>query len=214
MRSAAEEVRVGHAIGAVRAQGPRRAHDRAADRFALQRTAGNRAVLAAVQRQDDGGDAGAGAGVTPAQTLAEIAKRHPGVRAAAFAAARAAFKPGAKAEVGGVVYQQGSGFGTTGPRTSGDGLAVDVGQTEKNAGAPDGAMPVGYWHTHPHETDPLTGAPRIERKGRAAFSDGDLVVAKDYQLDPFVIDKFGCHEVEPSDWYDPSVFTAWRPFRG
>jgi hypothetical protein len=205
MRRSADEARV--RSGAAVRPAPAGA---AADRFALQRTAGNRAVLAAVQRQDDD----AGTGVTPAQTLAEIAKRHPGVRAAAHAAASAAFRSGAKAEVGGIVYQQGSKFGTTGPRTSGDGLAVDVGQTEKNAGAPDGAMPVGYWHTHPRETDPLTGAPRVERKGRAAFSDGDLVVAKDYQLDPFVIDKFGFHEVEAGDWYDPSVFTAWRPFKG
>ena len=173
----------------------------------LQRRAGNQAVTLLVQRQDAGT-------FTPAQTLEEVKARHPGVRAAAKAAATKAWKDGATAEVGGIIYQLGKEFGSTGPRTSGDGMAVDVGQREVNAGAPEGAMPVGYWHTHPHTTDPLTGEPRKRRSGVEAFSEGDLIVARDYQLDPFVLDMFGFHDVDPSVWYDPSVFTSWRPYKG
>lgn len=151
---------------------------------------------------------------TPAQTLQAVQARHAAVRDAAKKAATRAWKEGASHEVGGIVYQLGKQYGSTGPRTSGDGMSVDVGQRERNAGAPEGAMPVGYWHTHPHATDPLTGAARTPRAGAAAFSEGDLIVAKDYQLDPFVIDMFGFHEVDPSVWYDASVFTQWRPFKG
>ena len=172
----------------------------------LQRTIGNRAVSLLVQRQDAGT-------FTPAQTLEAVQARHAAVSAAAKAAATEAWKQKERHEVGGIIYQLGRKYGSTGPRTSGDGMAVDVGQRLANAGAPEGAMPVGYWHTHPNDTDPLTGAPRTKRTGVAAFSEGDLIVAKDYQLDPFVIDMFGYHEVDPSVWYDPTVFTSWRPFK-
>jgi hypothetical protein len=174
----------------------------------LQRTAGNRAVTLAVQREG-----GEGA-ILPSQSIGDVTARHAAIAAVASRASEAVWQKSfnSKTEYGGAIWAKGDRYGFTN-RPSGEEASVNIGQNDTNCGCPEGTMPVGYWHTHPHGTEVLSGNVRERREGREAFSDGDANVAKDFQLDPFVRDMYGAHEMAAKEWFDGMTFPSWRPMK-
>lgn len=193
---------------------PKRSADRTDRLLELQRTAGNQAVRSLLVQRDEQTPTPI---APPAQSEAEVLARQPAVAQAAKKAATAIWKKShaEQHEYGGILYQDGRGkVSSTEARTSSEKTSVDVGQEQTNAGCPAGTMPVGYWHTHALELDPLTHEPRKKLDGDAAFSQADIDTGHDYQLAAFVQDKFAFHALSVGKWFDPSVYTQWRPHPG